>query len=199
MPKVHDIDGTDIFLSVTSVSLGNCLNLATPFTFIYNPWSLARKCSLYNSQKGYNKKRMYVVHPTLTDKQQLEFVQCSTNLEKEYVIHLSKFCIFNVVSTNEIHYSHQYNSVDHWSYCGQMMRPFDPHTHICCKGYVRPLLGPWYLNKCCGTLNYNRQAHWCCDGKLRRSVNSFCAFHPILLYCTQIHQTHSPSVISAIS
>jgi hypothetical protein len=50
------------------------------------------------------------------------------------------------------------------------MRPFDPHTHICCKGYVRPLLGPWYLNKCCGTLNYNRQSHWCCEGKLRRNV-----------------------------
>ena len=75
------------------------------------------------------------------------------------------------VSTNENHYSHQYNSVDHyWSYCGQTMRPFDPHTHICCKGYVRPLLGPWYLNKCCGTLNYNRQSHWCCEGKLRRNV-----------------------------
>ena len=51
-----------------------------------------------------------------------------------------------------------------------MMWPFDHHTHICCKGYVRPLLGEWYLNKCCGTLNYNRKTHWCCDGKLRRNV-----------------------------
>lgn len=83
----------------------------------------------------------------------------------------------SLVSTNEIHYSHQYNSIDHyWSYCGQAMQPFDPHTHICCKGYVRPLLGPWYLNKCCGTLNYNRQAHWCCDGKLRRYVMTILFF-----------------------
>lgn len=91
------------------------------------------------------------------------------------------------MTSNNNRYDHRYNSIDHyWSYCGQnaeasrerrqngntrdSMLPFDPHTHICCKGYVRPLLGPWYLNKCCGTLNYNRQTHWCCGGKLRRNV-----------------------------
>lgn len=50
------------------------------------------------------------------------------------------------------------------------MVQFNPYTHICCKGYVRPLLGLWFLNKCCGTLNYNRRKYWCCAGKLRRNI-----------------------------
>lgn len=90
-------------------------------------------------------------------------------------------CVLFVQCTEvSSHTYHQtYNSVDiHWSHCGQFMWPFDAHTHICCKGYVRPLLGPMYLNKCCGTLNYNRRSHWCCAGKVRRNFLNSASARP---------------------
>ena len=67
-------------------------------------------------------------------------------------------------------YNQMYNSVEHfWSYCGEMQQPFDPEKYICCKGYLRPLLGSRYLSRCCGSLTYNRRTHLCCNGKIRRN------------------------------
>lgn len=92
------------------------------------------------------------------------------NMQRSFFARINSDCLYVIVLPSSLSYYQMYNSVDnYWSYCGEMMWPFDPHTHICCKGYVRPLLGPWYLNKCCGTLNYNRRTHWCCSGKIRRN------------------------------